>query len=75
MIGHRARIVLAFFAIYVLWGSTFLAIRVTVATVPPLFAAGIRFAIAGTILYAWATVRGGATPTARQWRNLAILGE
>ena len=48
--AHRARLVLAFFAIYVIWGSTYLAIRVAVETVPPLFAAGVRFAIAGTIL-------------------------
>jgi drug/metabolite transporter (DMT)-like permease len=72
--GHRARLVLAFFAIYVLWGSTYLAIRVAVETVPPLFAAGIRFAIAGTILYLWARMRGAHGPSGPQWRNLTILG-
>jgi drug/metabolite transporter (DMT)-like permease len=72
--GHRVRVVLAFFAIYVLWGSTYLAIRVAVDTVPPLFAAGVRFVIAGTILYVWARGRGEAGPSARQWRDLAILG-
>jgi drug/metabolite transporter (DMT)-like permease len=72
--GHRTRIVLAFFAIYVLWGSTFLAIRIAVRTVPPLFAAGIRFLAAGGILYGWATLRGVAAPSAPQWRNLALLG-
>ena len=74
MIGHRARLVLAFFAIYVLWGSTYLAIRVAVETVPPLFAAGIRFVIAGTILYVWAKIRGATAPSRDEWRNLAILG-
>jgi drug/metabolite transporter (DMT)-like permease len=61
-------------AIYVLWGSTYLAIRVTVETVPPLFAAGVRLAIAGTILYLWALARGAAAPSKGEWRNLSILG-
>jgi drug/metabolite transporter (DMT)-like permease len=74
VIGHRTRLVLAFFAIYVLWGSTYLAIRVAVETVPPLFAAGLRFVIAGTALYAWARARGAATPSRDEWRNLGILG-
>jgi drug/metabolite transporter (DMT)-like permease len=72
--GHRVRLVLAFFAIYVLWGSTYLAIRVAVETVPPLFAAGLRFGIAGTILYLWARMRGADGPSGPQWRNLTILG-
>jgi len=71
--SHRLRLGLAFFAIYVLWGSTYLAIRVVVATVPPLFAAGVRFAIAGTGLYLWSRVRGRPRPSAREWRHLAIL--
>jgi drug/metabolite transporter (DMT)-like permease len=70
---HRTRLGLAFFAIYVLWGSTYLAIRVLVATVPPLFAAGVRFLIAGTILYAWSRARGLARPSRTEWRNIALL--
>ncbi len=65
---------LAFLAIYVLWGSTYLAIRVAVATVPPLFAAGVRFLIAGTILFLWARMRGHPGPTRHEWRNVTILG-
>jgi len=65
---------LAFFAIYVLWGSTYLAIRVAVESVPPLFAAGVRFMIAGAVLYPWARMRGELAPTREQWRNLALLG-
>ncbi len=72
--GHRVRLVLAFFAIYVLWGSTYLAIRVAVETVPPLFAAGVRFAVAGTVLYVSARIRGAVGPSRPQWRNLTILG-
>ena len=72
--GHRLRLVLAFFAIYVLWGSTYLAIRVTVETVPPLFAAGVRFTIAGSALFAWARLRGAPGPSRHEWRNVTILG-
>jgi drug/metabolite transporter (DMT)-like permease len=70
----RAGIVLAFLAIYVLWGSTFFAIRVAVETVPPFLAAGIRFTLAGLVLYGWSRVRGVPHPTAGEWRNVAILG-
>jgi drug/metabolite transporter (DMT)-like permease len=70
----RARVltVLAFAAIYLLWGSTFLAIRIAVATVPPLFAAGTRFSFAGAVLFIWALARGCALPSRLEWRNLAI---
>src|SRR5579884_2114739 len=68
------QVVLAFLAIYIVWGSTFLAIRIAVATVPPLFAAGSRFFLAGAALYLWCRVRGIAAPTRRQWRSLATLG-
>ncbi len=50
--GFDLRVFLAFAAIYVLWGSTYLAIRIAVQQVPPLFAAGSRFFLAGTLLYA-----------------------
>jgi drug/metabolite transporter (DMT)-like permease len=71
----RARFltILAFAAIYLLWGSTFLAIRIAVESVPPLFAAGLRFVLAGAALSAWARLRGGVTPTRLEWRNLFIL--
>jgi drug/metabolite transporter (DMT)-like permease len=72
--AHRLRLVLAFFAIYVLWGSTYLAIRVAVETVPPLFAAGVRFVIAGTILFVWGRMHGHAGPSRLEWRNVTILG-
>jgi len=70
----RTGIFLAFFAIYVLWGSTFFAIRVAVETVPPLLAAGIRFTFAGLVLYGWSGARRAPHPTSREWRNLAVLG-
>lgn len=68
------RVVLAFLAIYILWGTTFLAIRIAVREVPPLFAAGTRMFLAGTILLGWMLLRGAAWPTRLQWRNLALIG-
>jgi drug/metabolite transporter (DMT)-like permease len=67
------RVVLAFGAIYVLWGTTFLAIRIAVLEFPPLFTAGLRFFIAGTLLYAYMRVRGQPNPAAIEWRNLALI--
>jgi drug/metabolite transporter (DMT)-like permease len=54
------RVILAFLAIYVIWGSTFLAIRTAVLLVPPWFSAGIRFFTAGVILYVFARLRGAS---------------
>jgi drug/metabolite transporter (DMT)-like permease len=68
------RVLLAFFAIYVLWGTTFLAIRIVVQEVPPLFAAGSRFLVAGVVLYGFMRLKGRPGPTASQWRSLALLG-
>jgi drug/metabolite transporter (DMT)-like permease len=67
-------VIAAFFAIYVIWGSTFLAIRITVLLVPPWFAAGTRFFTAGLILFAYARVRGVKAPTLPEWRNLVLVG-
>jgi drug/metabolite transporter (DMT)-like permease len=64
----------AFAAIYFLWGATFLAIRVAVQVVPPFFTAGIRFSIAGALLYGFMRLRGEPRPTLSQWRNLAAIG-
>src|SRR5271163_1034253 len=56
--SYAIKLALAFVAIYVIWGSTYLAIRYAVETIPPLVTAGIRHAIAGAILFAWAWARG-----------------
>jgi drug/metabolite transporter (DMT)-like permease len=68
------RVIAAFFAIYVLWGTTFLAIRIAVHEVPPLFAAGIRFFIAGVLLFTFMRLKGQPAPTRIQWRSLALIG-
>ena len=72
--SFRIRMALAFFAIYVLWGTTFLAIRIAVEEMPPLFAAGARFFTAGVLLYGFMRLKGEVKPTAAQWRSLAIMG-
>jgi len=67
----------ALVAVYIVWGSTYLAIAVAVETMPPLLMASVRFLIAGGLLYAWAIRRGdraGDRPTLRQWRAAAIIG-
>ena len=71
--SFKVRMLLAFFAIYFLWGTTFLAIRIAVEELPPLFAAGARFFIAGVVLFGFMLARGGPRPTARQWRNLLVM--
>jgi drug/metabolite transporter (DMT)-like permease len=72
-IGIDFRVVLAFAAIYILWGTTFLAIRIAVLEFPPLFTAGLRFFIAGTLLYVYMRLRGEGNPTPIEWRNLALI--
>src|SRR5580704_11771336 len=68
------RTISAFFAIYVIWGSTFLAIRTAVLLAPPWFSAGTRFFTAGVILYVFARLRGAGRLSLREWRSLAIIG-
>ena len=68
-----AAVVLALGTVYLVWGSTYLAIRVTDRTLPPLLMSSVRFLIAGTALYAFAA-RGRARPARRQWIAAAIAG-
>jgi len=63
----------AFAAIYVVWGSTYLAIRYAIETIPPLVTAGIRHSIAGAIMLAWAWARG-FRPTRANWISGAVVG-
>ena len=70
---YTIQLALAFAATYIIWGSTYLAIRVAVATIPPLVTAGIRHSIAGAILLAWAYARG-FRPTRAHWISGLIVG-
>lgn len=69
-----AAMIAAFATIYIVWGSTYLGMRVGVETMPPLMLAGVRFLIAGAILFSIVRLRGAAWPTARQWRDNAVIG-
>jgi drug/metabolite transporter (DMT)-like permease len=68
------KILLAFAIIYLVWGSTFLAIRVGVREVPPFLLAAIRFLLAGLFLYGWAVIRGERSPSRRQWMSAVLIG-
>src|SRR5205807_9926163 len=72
--GRRfdARIPLAFMAIYFLWGATYLAIRIAVLEIPPFFTAGVRFLVAGGLLYGFMRLRGQAGPSATERRSTAV---
>lgn len=72
--ASRAQILMGLGAVYVIWGSTYLAIRFAVETLPPFLMAGTRFLVAGTILYAWRRAAGFPRPTAAQWRAATIVG-
>jgi len=70
----RWKVIIAFALVYVIWGSTYLAIRYAIGTIPPFLMAGTRFLVAGSALYLWQRLRGGPKPTLIQWRNTAIVG-
>jgi len=64
---------LAFAIVYLVWGSTYLAIRVGVREVPPFLLAGMRFLVAGAVLYAWMRAKGVASPAGREWAAALLL--
>ena len=67
-------LVAAFAAVYVIWGSTYLAIRWGVAEIPPFLMAGVRFVAAGLVFAAWGLRQGAARPTARDWAMTGLVG-
>jgi drug/metabolite transporter (DMT)-like permease len=70
----KSRIWLALFTLYFAWGTTYLAIRYAVQTIPPFFMVGTRFLVAGLILYGWRRLAGDPAPTKLQWRSAIIIG-
>ena len=72
--GRRAPVALALGALYLIWGSTYFAIRVALEGFPPLLMAGSRFVLAGGLLYAAARLQGAHPPGPAQWRSGAIVG-
>jgi drug/metabolite transporter (DMT)-like permease len=70
---QRWKILLAFAIIYLVWGSTFLAIRIGVREVPPFLLAGMRFFAAGIVLYSWMRAKGTTSPSRREWASATLL--
>jgi drug/metabolite transporter (DMT)-like permease len=68
------RILLALGLVYVIWGSTYLAIRFAIETLPPFLMAGTRFLVAGAILFAWFRLRGTPAPDRKHWKAAVISG-
>jgi drug/metabolite transporter (DMT)-like permease len=73
-LAPKWKLIAAFAAIYLIWGSTYLAIVFAIDTMPPLLMVGSRFAVAGLLVLAWCVVRGQDLPRPRQWRNAGIVG-
>jgi hypothetical protein len=70
----KTAFIVAFAAIYIIWGSTYLGIRIAVETIPPFLLGAARFIIAGAVLMLLVRGRGAPKPTARQWLDNAIIG-
>ena len=68
------KIALALGTVYVIWGSTYLAILFAIQTLPPFWMAGIRFLTSGALLYGWARWRGAPRPSRVHWRSAALIG-
>jgi len=70
----KARAWTALIAVYLVWGSTYLAIRFSIETIPPFMSAGIRFLVSGAILYLWRRLSGDVPPKKVEWRSASIIG-
>jgi drug/metabolite transporter (DMT)-like permease len=74
MKSKKSKIWLALLAVYIVWGSTYLGIKVAIETIPPFFHGSVRFLISGLILVIWQRTAGHALPTRKQWLSAAIIG-
>ncbi len=70
----NARAWIALVAVYIVWGSTYLAISFAVETIPPFISAGIRFLVSGAILYIWQRLAGAPAPKRSEWGSASIIG-
>jgi drug/metabolite transporter (DMT)-like permease len=70
----KAKVVAAFAVIYIVWGTTFLAIRIAVETIPPFMTAGLRFFLAGGVMLPILLAQGGRFPSLIHWRSAVIAG-
>lgn len=67
-------VVACLFAVYIVWGTTYFAIKVAIEGIAPFFLVGTRFVFAGVLLLGWQTLRGAPAPTAKQWGGSALVG-
>jgi drug/metabolite transporter (DMT)-like permease len=72
--GGRGRLLAALITVYVVWGSTYLAMREAMEGLPPLLMAALRFLVAGSLLFGAQRARGDPSPTPRQWASCARVG-
>jgi drug/metabolite transporter (DMT)-like permease len=70
----KTKVWIALLALYIVWGSTYLAIRFAVETIPPFLHASLRFLISGAILYIWRRAAGDPAPSLGNWKSTAIVG-
>jgi len=70
----KLKILAAFIAVYFVWGTTYLAIKVAIETIPPFLMMGMRSLIAGTVLYTWGRLRGDANVTRKELPSLILIG-
>jgi drug/metabolite transporter (DMT)-like permease len=68
------RIAIALIAVYLIWGSTYLGVRIALHDVPPLLLVGVRYCSAGLILYAWLRMRGAPRPSRAHWLSTGMIG-
>jgi drug/metabolite transporter (DMT)-like permease len=68
------KVALALGAVYLIWGSTYLAIRFAIETMPPFLMAAGRYLTAGALLYGWARFRGAPRPSLLHWRSAVMVG-
>lgn len=72
--GVRLSVVLAFATIYIVWGTTYLAIRFGIETIPVFLMAGVRFIVGGALFYQWASGRADEIPSPEHWKSAFIIG-
>ena len=70
----RGRVLFALLAVYIIWGSTYLALRFALESFPPFLMGGARYLLAGLLLFVYAERRGQRLPTLREWRSAALVG-
>ena len=72
--SHQLKLLAAFLALYLIWGSTYFAIHIAVTSWPPFLMAGVRFVLAGTLMYGYLRWRGAANPTLAELKGATLLG-